>query len=69
MKYVLSVYDSIFGKGERAKERLSKTYGEIPTSLFMRFKSRDPVICILIRWSRDYDPNAINRFYTKNKNI
>ena len=42
-------------------------YGEILTTLFMRFKSRDPVICIFITWSRDYDSNAIDRFYTKNK--
>ena len=44
-------------------------YGEILTTLFMRFKSRDPVICIFITWSRDYDSNAIDRFYTKNKNM
>ena len=42
-------------------------YGEILTTLFMRFKSRDPVICIFITWSRDYDSNAIDRFYTKNQ--
>ena len=42
-------------------------YGEILTTLFMRFKSRDPVICIFITWSRDYDSNVIDRFYTKNK--
>ena len=33
------------------------------------FKSRDPVICIFITWSRDYDSNAIDRFYTKNKTM
>ena len=43
------------------------SYGEILTTLFMRFKSRDPVICIFITWSRDYDSYAIDRFYTKNK--
>ena len=43
------------------------SYGEILTTLFMRFKSRDPVICIFITWSCDYDSNAIDRFYTKNK--
>ena len=42
-------------------------YGEILTTLFMTFKSRDPDICIFITWSRDYDSNAIDRFYTKNK--
>ena len=49
------------------KTKKSITYGEILTTLFMRFKSRDPVICIFITWSRDYDSNAIDRFYTKNK--
>ena len=43
------------------------TYGEILNTLFMRFKSRDPLIYIFFTWSRDYDSNAFNRFYTKNK--
>ena len=46
-----------------------RTYGEILTTLFMRFKSRDPVICIFITWSRDYDSNAIDRFTPKTKTI
>ena len=55
---------------ERVSSRHSlkiNAYGEILTTLFMRFKSRDPFICIFITWSRDYDSNAIDRFYTKNK--
>ena len=45
----------------------SIAYGEILSTLFMRFKSRDPVICIFITWSRDYDSNAIDRFYAENQ--
>ena len=53
----------------RINLKVRVAYGEIHTTLFMRFKSRDPVICIFITWSRDYDSNAIDRFYTpKNMN-
>ena len=44
-------------------------YGKMLTTLFIRFKSRDPVICIIITWSRDYNPHADNRFYTKKREL
>ena len=67
--HLVAFYDTlgIRRTHSRLKPRVTTAYGEILTTLFMRFKSRDPVICIFITWSRDYDSKAIDRFYNKNK--